>query len=132
MKKKLIKLKEGDLVKIVQKIIAEQIASTKPHVDDTLIAGANENPLASIKPTEKKLRKPFINKTPTINGDIVNKKVVVRSSLEKVLVYLGDLIQASGINPETNNLVADIQKVQDKFENLFGDPAIEDDGENIE
>jgi len=130
-KKKLIKLKEGDLVKIVQEMIDEQISSTKPHVDDTLLAGANENPLASIKPTEKREFKPQIDKTPTVNGDILNKKVAVRSSLKKVLVYLGDLIQASGINPQTNNLVADVEKVLEKFENLFGDP-ISDDEENVE
>ena len=114
---KKIKLKEKDLVKIVDKIISEQI-------------GSGDNPLAAIKPPEKReTRRQIINKEPVVNGDILRKKAVAKTSLEKTIHYVNELIKASGINPETNNLVPDLEKVKEKFDNLFGEPSVENDEE---
>jgi hypothetical protein len=117
---KIIKLKEADLRNIVAKILAEQI--NPPGTP------AADNPLAAIKPsTNRPMENPGM---PAVGGnEIVKKKIAVRVGLKKLVFLINDLIVSSGINPETNNLVADIEKVQEKFENLWGDPTPETEGD---
>lgn len=123
-KKKIIRLKERDIVEIVNNIISEQI-------------GDEDNALASIKPAKDAIidrAKTAIQQklqSSQINQDIVNHKNNVRESLQKLMVSLNGLIQASGINPDTNNLTGDIQKVSDKFEQLFGDPTPEPEDDKV-
>lgn len=117
-KKKIIRLTESDIVNLVNKIISEQL-------------GDGDNALAAIKPAKDSIIDKARNimqakqPTPQINQDILTHKNNVRDSLAKLTQGLSGLIQASGINPETNNLTSDIQKITDKFEQLFGDPTPE-------
>jgi len=119
MKKKVIRLKESDIVKIVTQIIEEQI-------------GSEDNALAAIKPAKEKIIQRIAQQQqePRLqvgNPDVLKMKQTVRISLQKLAQALGGLIQASGINPETNNLSGDLKKIADNFENLFGDPTPEVD-----
>ena len=117
---KIIKITEEDIRKIVTKIVNEQINSTG--------SSASENPLAAIKPSANRpMENPGAMNTG--NDEIVKKKIAVRIALKKAVYLINDLIVSSGINPETNNLVADIEKVQEKFENLWGEPTAETEGD---
>jgi len=113
--KKVIRLKEHQIVQIVNDIIAEQI-------------GDEDNALAAIEPAKDKIIQRQVTERPqpqVINPDVLKMKQVVRVSLQKLEQALAGLVQASGINPETNNLSGDLKKIADNFENLFGDPTPE-------
>lgn len=124
MGKKIIRLTENDIKNIVLKILSEQ---NQMDVDD--------NPLAKIQPSRfkspQRMGSPnvdgMLNNDGPLDNDIVQKKIAVRVGLKKLVYLINDLITSSGINPETNNLVSDIEKVQDKFENLWGDPTPENE-----
>lgn len=127
---KVIKLKESDIRNAVLKVISEQSA------------GQDEsNPLDLIKPSPKVTPAPAsqsqpspaqqFNK-PTTNSVILQKKIAIRTGLNRVMRDIEELIVHSGINPETNNIARDIKKVQDKFESLFGEPAPKEEGGDSE
>jgi hypothetical protein len=127
---KVIRLKESDIRKAILQTISEQQA------------GADEtNPLDMIKPSPKVMpekspqsnpvsqEKPNGMNTPTPNEKILTKKIAIRTGLKRLLADVNELIVHSGINPQTNNIVRYITKVQEKFESLFGEPVTEDKGE---
>lgn len=113
---KIIKVTESDIRNMVLKILLEQ---NEMESDD--------NPLATIQPSKMAPRMRIQNMSGDMpqagNQEILQKKIAVRMGLKDLVFKITDLISSSGINPETNNLVADIEKVQDKFENLWGDPT---------
>jgi len=119
---KVIRLKQGDVFKLVQKIVTEQNFG-EPNAPTTV-----DNPLDLIKPPT---RKPMMSKRmpdmghPQVNKEIIQRKLAVRGSLQKLLSNISALMEASGVNPETNNIVADVEKLSEKFEHLFGDPTPE-------
>ena len=116
---KVIKLKESDIRNIVLRMISEQQSMT----DET-------NPLDQIKPSPKVMPAPPQRPDggnpgfkPTVNQNILSKKIAIRTGLKRLLIDMDELITHSGINPDTNNIVRDIKKVQDNFESLFGEPV---------
>ncbi len=121
---KIIKLKESDIRKAVLQTIKEQQAGA----DDS-------NPLDMIKPSPKiepaPAARPMANNTPKVQANqvILQKKIAIRTGLKRLLNDVNELIIHSGINPDTNNIVRDITKVQDKFESLFGEPVSKEEGE---
>jgi len=123
---KVIKLKESDIRKVVLKMISEQQAMA----DET-------NPLDKIKPSPKIIPAPQPQNVgisdqkfkPMANEKILTKKIAIRTGLKRLLADVEELIIHSGINPDTNNIVRDIKKVSEKFENLFGDPVAKEEGE---
>lgn len=91
--KKTIKLKENDIINIVKRVIVEQELPPYPEKNSP------------------------VNNTPT---EIIEAKKRVFESLNSAIGSIKRLIELSGVNPENNNIVQDIEKVKDKFNNLFG------------
>jgi len=124
--KKVIKLKESDIRNAVLQIISEQSS------------GQDEsNPLDMIKPSPRinpapsapsTANGPQVINRPTTHEVILRKKIAIRTGLKRVMQDIKDLIVYSGINPETNNLARDIEKIGDKFESLFGEPTPKEEG----
>lgn len=122
---KVIRLKESDIRKAVLQTLSEQQA------------GADEsNPLDMIKPSPKVTPAPAGSNPPAnvppkiqANQVILQKKIAIRTGLKRLLNDVNELIVHSGINPDTNNIVRDITKVQDKFESLFGEPISKEEGQ---
>jgi hypothetical protein len=96
---KKVRLKESDLLKIVNRVILEQ--------------GLPPFPEKTIDPT----RASNGAGTPT---EILIAKKKVFESLNSAISSIRTLIQLSGVNPDNNNIVDDIEKVKEKFNNLFG------------
>lgn len=128
--KKVIKLKESDIRNAVLRVISEQSA------------GQDEsNPLDMIKPSPRINPAPsaptqqgntqFVDR-PTTHEVILKKKIAIRTGLKRVMQDIKDLIVYSGINPETNNIARDIEKIGDKFESLFGEPTPKEEGGDTE
>jgi len=125
---KVIKLKESDIRKIVLKLVSEQ----QSMADET-------NPLDMIKPSPKVIPAPQSQRQeptggeqkfrPMVNEKILAKKIAIRTGLKRLQADLEELIVHSGINPDTNNIARDINKVSEKFESLFGDPVAKEEGE---
>lgn len=90
---KTIKLHESDLINIVKRVMVEQGLPPFPDKQQEL------------------------NRTPT---QILQAKKNVFQSLNSAISSIKQLIELSGVNPDNNNIVSDIEKVKEKFDNLFG------------
>jgi len=111
MKKKVIKLTENDVLKIVKKIISEQ------EMDNVM-------PF----PPKKDVPKMVTQQTDNVKvkygtpESVIKAKNIVKKHLMMAKEAMQQLTDMSGVNPEINGICPDIEKVIEKFENLYGDP----------
>lgn len=119
--KKIIKLTEKDLRNITKKVIFEQ--SLLP--DN---AGYNDKPLKdkNVEPY------PLPDNAGKKEVNPINiAKLNVKKNLHDAAAGMNQLMKMSGVNPQTNNIVDDIEKVIEKFDNLYGDPKPQNKEENV-
>jgi len=110
MKKRVIKLTENDVLSIVKKILNEQ----------------EENGLGPF-PMKKEVPK-MVSPTNQVKvkygtpESVLKAKGIVKKHLMMSKDAMQQLTDMSGVNPEINGIVPDIEKVIEKFNNLYGEP----------
>lgn len=129
---KTIKLTEESLINIIKKIVSEQELGFGNKFPKT-----NNNNNNNITPFPEKKPIPQVQSQPdqtkvkyATHSAIIKGKEVVRHHLQSAIDAMEQLGAMSGINTETNDIVPNIKKAYEKFENLFGDPKPKVDSED--
>lgn len=95
---KIIKLTENDIRNIAKRVVLEQGFPPYPSPDNSGLKDRTKpNPIAIAK-------------------------INVKKNLHEALAAMEKLMKMSGVNPQTNNIVGDIEKVIQKFDDLYGEP----------
>ena len=133
---KIIKLTERDIKNIVEKIISEQaagagdmeVAENKPDMGVPPYPAPSNEQRDKITQIQGQVREKLGIKT---KPEILEAKRQVRHNLVQARNWMKELLERSGVNPQTNNMEQDIEKVLQKFENLYGDPKPEEKDKKI-
>lgn len=112
---KVIKLTEKGLTNIINEIIAEQ----------TTVSPYPEKKAPEFTPSEQETVKTVY----ATSEELMRTKMSVELNLKQSLNAMRKLMIMSGVNPETNNIVADIEKVLSKFDSLYGQPKKKEEKE---
>ena len=139
---KIIKLTQNDLKRVINKALNEQNTSTpspafvNPQQPNPQQSAPSQRPLQQSAPSQRPLQQNTSSQMseqplhlndagkPTVGppSDILMAKKGVDQNLREALVSMKRLMILSGVNPQTNNIVMDIEKVIQKFDDLYGTP----------
>jgi hypothetical protein len=119
---KIIKLTQSDLKKVINKALNEQNTAPLPSAVSRPQQQSVQTP-----PAQAMQEQPIHTNDegrPTLGppSDILMAKKGVDQNLREALVSMKRLMILSGVNPQTNNIVQDIEKVIQKFDDLYGNP----------
>ena len=129
---KIIKLTQNDLKRVINKALNEQNTSTpspafvNPQQPNPQQSAPSQRPLQQNTSSQMSEQPLHLNDAgkPTVGppSDILMAKKGVDQNLREALVSMKRLMILSGVNPQTNNIVMDIEKVIQKFDDLYGTP----------
>ena len=133
---RIIKLTEKDIKSIVKQVINEQsagagdmeVAENKPGMGIPPYPAPSNEQRDQITKIQGQVREKMGIRT---KPEILEAKRQVRHNLIQARNWMKELLERSGVNPQTNNMEQDIEKVLQKFENLYGDPKPEDEKKKI-
>ena len=119
---KIVKLTEKDIRNAVAKIMKEQIDSDHfgndgglkpyPAKQEPEFTPTNDNGVP-----EERVRVEY-----GTHPQLIDAKVSVDKNLRQALFSMKRLIAMSGVNPDSNGMIGDIEKVIGKFDSLYGPP----------
>jgi hypothetical protein len=132
---KIIKLTQTDLKRVINKALNEQNTSApafvKPQQQQQQQLSPQQ-PAPSQRPPQQNVSSQVTEQPlhlndagkPTVGppSDILMAKKGVDQNLREALVSMKRLMILSGVNPQTNNIVQDIEKIIQKFDDLYGNP----------
>lgn len=129
---KIIKLTQNDLKRVINKALNEQNTSTpnpayvNPQQPSPQQSAPSQRPPQQNTSSQMSEQPLHLNDAgkPTAGppSAILMAKKGVDQNLREALVSMKRLMILSGVNPQTNNIVQDIEKIIQKFDDLYGTP----------